>query len=151
MDQRAGVAADAGVAKHALGRRHGALGRTGGAASRGDAGLGVLSCWRPMAEVLRPRLRVSLVLAALTVVNLALIWFGGTVAMWSPMMFDRGGQDDNVLWAIFWSFLALPVVALIGAILPWLFLWLHWLRVAVITAAIPALFALAIAAAVFIY
>jgi len=19
--------------------------------------------------------------------------------MWSPMMFDRGGQDDNVLWA----------------------------------------------------
>jgi hypothetical protein len=42
-------------------------------------------------------------------------------------------------------------VALIGAILPWLFLWLHWLRVAVITAAIPALFALAIAAAVFIY
>jgi hypothetical protein len=104
-----------------------------------------------MAEVLRPRLRVSLVLAALTVVNLALIWFGGTVAMWSPMMFDRGGQDDNVLWAIFWSFLALPVAALIGATLPWLFLCLHWLRAAVITAAIPALFALAIAAAVFMY
>jgi len=42
-------------------------------------------------------------------------------------------------------------VALIGAILPWLFLWLRWRRVAVMTAAIPALFALAIAAAVFIY
>jgi len=108
-------------------------------------------CWRPMADVLLPRLRASLVLAALTLVNLALIWFGGTVAMWSPIMFDRGGQDDNVLWAIFWSFLALPVVALIGAILPWLFLWLRWRRVAVMTAAIPALFALAIAAAVFIY
>jgi hypothetical protein len=104
-----------------------------------------------MADVLLPRLRASLVLAALTLVNLALIWVGGTVAMWSPMMFDRGGQDDNVLWAIFWSFLALPVVALIGAILPWLFLWLRWRRVAVMTAAIPALFALAIAAAVFIY
>ncbi len=86
-------------------------------------------CWRPMADVLLPRLRASLVLAALTLVNLALIWFGGTVAMWS----------------------ALPVVALIGAILPWLFLWLRWRRVAVMTAAIPALFALAIAAAVFIY
>jgi hypothetical protein len=96
-------------------------------------------------------LRASLVLAALTLVNLALIWFGGTVAMMAPMMFDRGGQDDNVLWAIFWAFLALPVVALIGAILPWLFLWLRWRRVAIITAAIPALFALAIAAAVFIY
>jgi hypothetical protein len=34
--------AQAGVAKHAGGRRHGALGRNGGAASRGDAGLGVL-------------------------------------------------------------------------------------------------------------
>ena len=89
--------------------------------------------------------RASLVLAPLTLVNLALIWFGGTLAMWSPMTFDRGGQDDNVLWAIFWSFLALPVVALIGAILPWLFLWLRWRRVAIMTAAIPALFALTIA------
>jgi len=60
-------------------------------------------------------------------------------------------SGHNVLWAIFGSFLALPVVALIGAILPWLFLWLRWRRVAVMMAAIPALFALAIAAAVFIY
>jgi hypothetical protein len=97
------------------------------------------------------RWRTSLVLAALTLVNLALLWFGGTVAMFSPMMFDHGGQDDTVLWGIFWSFLALPVVALIGAVLPWLFLWLRWRRACVVTAAIPALFALAIAAAVFVY
>src|SRR5580765_8583863 len=45
MDQRAGVAAHARVAKHAGGRRHGALGCTGGTASRGDAGLGILT-WR---------------------------------------------------------------------------------------------------------
>jgi hypothetical protein len=94
----------------------------------------------------------SIALAALTLVNLALIWFGGTVAMFSPMMFDGGGQDDNVLWAIFWSFLALPFVALVGAILPWPFLWwLRWRRLAVMTAAIPALFALAIAAVIFVY
>jgi len=37
------AAVSAGVAKHAGGRRRGALGRTGGAASRGDAGLGVLT------------------------------------------------------------------------------------------------------------
>jgi GAF domain len=43
MDQRAGVAAHAGLAKHAGGRQHGALGCTGGAASRGDAGLGILT------------------------------------------------------------------------------------------------------------
>jgi hypothetical protein len=43
MDQRAGVAAHAGLAKHAGGCRHGALGCTGGAASRGDAGLGILT------------------------------------------------------------------------------------------------------------
>src|ERR1700686_2896143 len=43
MDQRAGVAAHAGLAKHAGGRGHGALGCTGGAASRGDTGLGVLT------------------------------------------------------------------------------------------------------------
>jgi len=42
-------------------------------------------------------------------------------------------------------------VALLGAILPWLFLWLRWRRVSVVTAAIPALFALAIATAVFMY
>src|SRR5262249_13171307 len=108
-------------------------------------------CWRPVADVHLPRMRISLVLAALTLVNLALIWFGGILALWSPMMFDRGGQDDSVLWAIFWSFLALPVMALLGAILPWPFLWLRWRRVSVVTAAIPALFALAIAAAVFMY
>src|SRR5580693_7012758 len=51
MDQRAGVAAHAGLAKHAGGHRHGALGCTGGAASRGDTGLGVLT-WRALNGVL---------------------------------------------------------------------------------------------------
>src|SRR5262249_59346788 len=43
----------AGVAKHAGGRRHGALGRDVGAASRGDAGLGVLTS-RALIVALRP-------------------------------------------------------------------------------------------------
>ena len=43
MDQRAGMAVHAGFAKYACGRRHGALGCTRGAASRGDAGVGVVT------------------------------------------------------------------------------------------------------------
>jgi hypothetical protein len=35
------------------------------------------------------------------------------------------------------------------AILPWLFLWLRWRRVAVATAAVPAVFAVAILAVIF--
>src|ERR1700683_2486106 len=51
MDQRAGMAAHAGVAKHVGGGRHGALGCNGGAAPRGDAGLGILTC-QPPTEIL---------------------------------------------------------------------------------------------------
>jgi len=50
---------------------------------------------------------------------------------------------------VFWSIWALPVVALARAILPWLFLWLRWRRVAVATAAVPAVFAVAILAVIF--
>jgi hypothetical protein len=92
---------------------------------------------------------MKLILIALTLANLALILFGGSMAMLAPMMFDAGGQQDQVLWAVFWSIWALPVVAFAGAILPGLFLWLRWRRVAVATAAVPAVFAVAILAVIF--
>ena len=50
---------------------------------------------------------------------------------------------------MFWSIWALPVVAFAGAILPWRFLWLRWRRVAVATAALPAVFPVAILAVIF--
>jgi hypothetical protein len=87
---------------------------------------------------------MKLVLAALTIVNLALIWFGGMMAMMSPMMFDAGGQQDKGLWAIFWAIIALPVIALAGAILPWLLIWMKWQRAALVAAAIPLVCALVI-------
>jgi hypothetical protein len=40
---------------------------------------------------------MKLILIALTLANLALILFGGSMAMLSPMMFDAGGQQDQVL------------------------------------------------------
>jgi hypothetical protein len=94
---------------------------------------------------------MRLVLAALTIVNLALIWFGGMMAMMSPMMFDAGGQQDKGLWAIFWALVALPVIALAGAILPWLLIWMRWRRAALVAAAIPLVCALAIGALMFAY
>ena len=39
---------------------------------------------------------MKLILIALTLANLALILFGGSMAMLSPMMFDAGGQQDSV-------------------------------------------------------
>jgi hypothetical protein len=92
---------------------------------------------------------MKLILIALTLANVALILFGGSMALMSPMMFDAGGQQDEVLWAVFWCIWALPVVALVGAILPWLFLWLKWRRAAVATAAVPTMFAIAILAVIF--
>ena len=94
---------------------------------------------------------MKLILIALTLANLALILFGGSMAMLSPMMFDAGGQQDQVLWAVFWSIWALPVVALAGAILPWLLIWMKWRRTALMAAAIPLVCALAIGALMFAY
>ena len=53
---------------------------------------------------------MKLALGLLTALNVALTCFGASMAMLSPMMFDAGG-DGRLLWAVFWSILAFPVVA----------------------------------------
>ena len=53
---------------------------------------------------------MKVMLAMLTIVNIALTVFGVSLAMMSPMMFDSGG-DGKLLWAIFWSLWIFPVVA----------------------------------------
>jgi hypothetical protein len=79
---------------------------------------------------------VKLALALLTVLNVALTGLGASMAMFSPMMFDAGG-DGRLLWAVFWSILAFPVVAAICLLLPWLLLWLRCPRAAMATSIIP--------------
>lgn len=91
---------------------------------------------------------MKLILIALTLANLALILFGGSMAMMSPMMFDAGGQQDQVLWAVFWSIWALPVVA--DRRHPALAVLMVTVAArAVATAAVPAVFAVAILAVIF--
>ena len=41
---------------------------------------------------------MKLGLGVLTLVNVALTCFGVSIAMMSPMLFDSGGQDDQLLW-----------------------------------------------------
>jgi hypothetical protein len=77
-------------------------------------------------------------LAFLTVINLGLTVLGASMAIYAPMMFDAGGQNDKLLWGIFWSVLAFPVVALACVVLSWVFVWLRWRRVALVVAAGPA-------------
>jgi hypothetical protein len=84
---------------------------------------------------------MKVALLALTLVNIALSCLGAMTAVMSPMMFDSGGTDDNLKWAIFWSILFFPVVALVCVFLPWLFVWLKWLRAALVASAIPAIYA----------
>jgi len=91
----------------------------------------------------------KLAFVALTLVNLALVLFGAWLALWTPMLFDAGSTQDKVLVAAAVSIVLFPVLALICALLPWLFLWLRWRRVAVVTAILPIVIAAGAALYVF--
>jgi hypothetical protein len=92
---------------------------------------------------------VKLALALLTVLNVALTGFGVSMAMLSPMMFDAGG-DGRLLWTMFWSILAFPVVAGICLLLPWPLLWLRCPRAALAAAIIPVAYLAVLLAVAFI-
>jgi hypothetical protein len=79
----------------------------------------------------------KLAFVVLTLVNLALVLFGAWLALWTPMLFDSGSTQDEVLVAAAVSIMLFPALALICALLPWLFLWLRWRRVAAVTAILP--------------
>ncbi len=91
---------------------------------------------------------IKLAFAAFTLVNLALVLCGACLALWMPMLFDSGRTDDRVLVATAAGIVTFPVIALICAILPWLFLWIRWRNLAVVTAMVPV--AIAGAAALFV-
>jgi hypothetical protein len=95
-------------------------------------------------------LLMKLGLGLLTLLNVALAGFGLMMAMMSPMLFDSGGQQDQLLWAVFWTILAFPAVALVCVFVPWLFLWLKWWRMALFAAAIPAAWLIILFAVVFV-
>jgi hypothetical protein len=65
------------------------------------------------------------------------------------MLFDSGSTQDKVLVATAVSIMLFPVLALICALLPWLFLWLRWRRVAVVIAILPIV--IAAGAALFVF
>jgi hypothetical protein len=88
-------------------------------------------------------------LGVLTLINIALLLFGGTLAMMSPMMFDSG-DDSKLLWTIFWCIWLLPVLAFVCVFLPWLLLWLKWSRAALVTSAAPLAYFAVLFAAIFI-
>jgi len=76
--------------------------------------------------------------AALTLFNLALVLCGAWLALWTPVLFERERPQDQVMVvAMAIGIVAFPVVALICAILPWLFLRVRWRGVAVATAILP--------------
>ena len=79
----------------------------------------------------------KLAFVVLTLVNLALVLFGAWLALWTPMLFDSGNTQDKVLVAAAVSIMLFPFLALICALLPWLFLWLRWHRVAVVVGILP--------------
>jgi hypothetical protein len=93
--------------------------------------------------------RTKLAFVILTLVNLALVLFGAWLALWTPMLFDSGSTQDKGLMAAAVSIMLFPVLALICALLPWLFLWLRWRRTAVVIAILPIL--IAAAAALFVF
>ena len=102
--------------------------------------------WRDRNDVRRA---MKIALTLLTVLNVALTGFGASMAMLSPMMFDSGG-DGRLLWAMFWSILAFPVVAGICLLLPWLLLWLRCPRAALATAILPVAYLAVLLAVAFI-
>lgn len=93
---------------------------------------------------------MKLALVLLTLVNVALTVFGVSMAMMSPMMFDSGGEQDQLLWAIFWSILAFPAVAVLCVVVSWLSMWLRWPRAALLLSAVPAAWLAILFAVIFI-
>jgi hypothetical protein len=93
---------------------------------------------------------MKIAIGVLTIINIALTVFGVSMAIMSPMMFDSGG-DGKLLWAIFWSIWAFPVVAVLCVLLPWLFLWLRWPRTALIVSAVPVTWMIVLFAVLFIF
>jgi hypothetical protein len=91
----------------------------------------------------------KLAFVVLTLVNLALVLSGAWLALWTPMLFDSGSTQDKVLVATAVSIMLFPVLALTCALLPWLFLWLRWRRVAVVIAILPIV--IAAGAALFVF
>jgi hypothetical protein len=80
----------------------------------------------------------KLAFVALTLVNLALVLCGAWLALWTPVLFERERPQDQVMVvAMAIGIVAFPVVALICAILPWLFLRVRWRGVALATAILP--------------
>jgi hypothetical protein len=93
---------------------------------------------------------MKIALGVLTIINIALTLFGASMAIMSPMMFDSGG-DGKLLWAVFWSVLAFPVVALLCVLLPWLLLWLRWPRAAMAVSAVPVGWMIVLVAVLFVF
>ena len=93
---------------------------------------------------------MKLGLGVLTLINVALTCFGVSMAMMSPMLFDGGGEQDQLLWAVFWGIFVFPAVAFVCVFVPWLFLWLRWPRTAVFAAAIPVAWLMIVVAVIFI-
>jgi hypothetical protein len=100
-------------------------------------------------QVARMGWRTKVAFVILTLVNLALVLFGAWLALWTPMLFDSGSTQDKGLVAAAVSIMLFPVLALICALLPWLFLWLRWRRTAVVIAMLPIL--IAAGAALFVF
>ena len=100
-------------------------------------------------QVARVGWRTKVAFVLLTLVNLALVLFGAWLALWTPMLFDSGSTQDKGLVAAAVSIMLFPVLALICALLPWLFLWLRWRRTAVAIAILPIL--IAAGAALFVF
>jgi hypothetical protein len=93
---------------------------------------------------------MKIALGVLTIINIALTLFGASMAIMSPMMFDSGGEG-RLLWAVFWSVLAFPIVALLCVLLPWLLLWLRWPRAAMAVSVVPVAWMIIIVAVLFVF
>ncbi|WP_417829698.1 hypothetical protein [Thalassospira sp.] len=68
----------------------------------------------------------------LTILSLLAAVMSAPLVMFSPMMFDAPGSEENPLTQLlFYSVLAFPVLCLMGGILPWIFrrhrlgIWLY--------------------------
>lgn len=94
---------------------------------------------------------MTLALGVLTVVNIALACFGVSMAIMSPMMFDRGGEHETLLWGVFWSVWAFPALAVVCVVVPWLLLWLRLRRTALVTSAVPGVYLAILIAVLFIF
>lgn len=58
----------------------------------------------------------------LTVLSILAALFSAPLVMFSPMIFDAPGSENNpATQMLFYSILAFPVLCLMGGILPWVF------------------------------